>query len=322
MARALIVGINHYANSPLTGCVNDATVIQQLISKHGNDTINFHCKLMVSDGKQQTITLRKLREQLQHLFQDPDERVLFYFAGHGYEDNLGGYLVTQDAQRYAEGLALSELLAMANNALRSRRIQEVILILDCCHAGHLGDMIGFDHLQSLMAQGLSILTSCSSDQLAAEDNRGGLFTRILGEGLRGGAADIRGRITVASLYNYVDQMLDPWQQRPQFKTHASRMHVIRNIEPKISMKDLRNLPLLFPQADYRLRLDPTWEVTDEKALPENIEKFNLLKRYRDVGMLQVIAPHEDLYWAAVHSGQCQLTLPGQLYWEMIAKGIH
>lgn len=50
------------------------------------------------------------------------------------------------------------------------------------------------------------------------------------QGLKGGAADIGGNITPASLYSFVDQSLGAWQQRPVFKTNISRFLPLRTIQ--------------------------------------------------------------------------------------------
>lgn len=318
-SKALLVGINDYPESPLRGCINDAIAVEELLSKNEDQSPNFFCRRLIS--RDVKITLPELRKQVNQLFKDDADRVLFYFSGHGYENNLGGYLVTQDAKNYAEGMALSELIALANSALRSKRIREVILILDCCHAGYLGSITGFDHMQAVLMPGLSILTSSSPSQYSVETAKGGLFTSILCEGLRGGAADILGRVTVAGLYNYLDQMLNPWQQRPQFKTYAEKMHVLRIGKARVSISELKQITSLFLGTSHKLRMDKTWEYTESDAKKENITKFNQLKKLRDAGLVTVPEPWIDLYWAAVKNGYAELTLSGQLYWKLVDKGM-
>lgn len=60
----------------------------------------------------------------------------------------------------------------------------------------------------------------------------GVFTDLLLQGLKGGAADISGNITPASLYSFVDQSLGAWQQRPVFKTNISQFLPIRTVDAK------------------------------------------------------------------------------------------
>ncbi|MCU0434561.1 MAG: caspase family protein [Bacteroidia bacterium] len=320
MARALIIGINDYAQFPLRGSVPDAIAMNNLLSRHHDGSVNYDCKLITSAHT--NVTLKKLRENIHELFRSPDDRVLFYFSGHGYENNLEGFLVAQNAEKFMEGLPVSELLALANDALTKRKIKEVTLILDCCHAGHLGAIPGMDTPHALLSPGLSVLTSSSSKELSIETKEGGLFTRILCEGLNGGAADILGRVTAASLYNYVDQMLGAWQQRPQFKTHTDRMHLIRKANLRLTLKELHQITAHFITPDSKVKMDKSWEETEKEFVKQdNVKKFKLFKKYRDAGLLKPCEPDEDLYWAAMNKGAAELTLSGKLYWKMVTKGI-
>src|SRR6185437_15769597 len=127
---ALLVAINEYENAPLSYCVRDAQSMEPLLAKHANGDPNFECKLITSPG--QNITRAFLKQSLEELFSGPRrDLVLFYFSGHGIITNEGGYLVTQDAKAYDEGLGMTEVITMANNS----NVAEIIFILDCCHSG-------------------------------------------------------------------------------------------------------------------------------------------------------------------------------------------
>lgn len=316
---ALIVGINDYPKSPLRGAVKDAENIEKLLSENGDKSKNFFCRLITS--KTASVTLSRLRSELIRLFNEDADKVLFYFSGHGFENSLGGYLVTQDARSYAEGLAISELMLLANEALEKRKVREVILILDCCYSGHLGNVVKYNHMQSVMMPGLTILTASSEKQFSLEDSKGGVFTNLLCEGLNGAAADIRGRISTASLYNYLDQVLGAWEQRPQFKTHSRSMSLLRTVPPKVTIEDFAQLKEYFESSGSRLFLDPTWEVTVVGKDHPNVKKFNQLKKYRDAGLIKVDEKNVDLYWAAMNKGYVELTFQGRQYWKMVDKKI-
>lgn len=132
MRRALLVGIDTYPFSPLSGCVNDAVTMQKVLSRNEDKSPNFECKLLTTPNE--SITKSYLRENIEVLFSYEAEVALFYFAGHGTINNLGGYLVTQDVKRYDEGVAMRDVLTLANMA----KIREVVIIPDCCHIGFLG----------------------------------------------------------------------------------------------------------------------------------------------------------------------------------------
>src|SRR4051812_33053954 len=127
MRRALIVGIDDYSFAPLSGCVNDAKAIAQLLERNEDGSPNFDVRVLTSD--QVAVTRPALREAIHDLFADPAEVALFYFSGHGTENNLGGYLVTSDADTYDEGVAVGDVLTLANT---SDQIREVAILLDSC----------------------------------------------------------------------------------------------------------------------------------------------------------------------------------------------
>ncbi|MCI0494284.1 caspase family protein, partial [candidate division KSB1 bacterium] len=100
MRRALLVGIDNYEHSALTGCVNDANSMRDLLARHEDGEPNFDCKLLTAPDDY--VSKSFLREQMEVLFGNEADVALFYFAGHGTYDNLDGYLVTQDAGKYDE----------------------------------------------------------------------------------------------------------------------------------------------------------------------------------------------------------------------------
>lgn len=96
MRKALIVGIDDYPNAPLSGCVNDANKITALLRKHENKSRNFDCRVLTAETNTTvTITKASLKKAIKELFAGSPEIALLYFSGHGFLDDLGGYLVLQ-----------------------------------------------------------------------------------------------------------------------------------------------------------------------------------------------------------------------------------
>src|SRR5437879_1891401 len=112
MKLAVVVGVDHYRNAPLSGCVNDATEMAHALSVNWDGLPNFQTRLVSSAGE--AVSRSRLRSHLTQLWSAPAQLSVFYFSGHGYLNDLGGYLVTQDASSFDEGISMSELLAMAN----------------------------------------------------------------------------------------------------------------------------------------------------------------------------------------------------------------
>ena len=100
-------------------------------------------------------------------------------------------------------------------------------------------------------------------------DEGGIFTSLVYSALNGGASDVIGNVTVASLYTYVDQALGSWDQRPLFKSHVSKLIPLRKCKPEIELDILRLLPKYFSSPTYEFSLDPSFEPRSE---PKNLEK--------------------------------------------------
>jgi uncharacterized caspase-like protein len=169
---ALLVGVDAYPTTPLSGCVHDAIRMQEKLAKHHDNTPNFSCRRLVSS--ETTVTRSVLREHIESLFAKPADIALLFFAGHGTENNLGGYLMTQDAKRYDEGVRMADVLELANRSPARERI----IVLDCCHSGAFGSLPAIDN-KALLAEGVSVLAACRDTEYAVEAGReGGLFTTL------------------------------------------------------------------------------------------------------------------------------------------------
>ncbi len=221
MRRALMVGINDYGTvaPPLAGCVGDAWRMFNVLSSNEDGSQNFECMLLTNPGTdddvaigqainddpdsvrlETKITAALIKEHLHELFTEKADVALFYFAGHGTVNNLGGYLVTRDYEPFKLGVPMPELITLANNA----EADEVVVIIDCCHSGKFGEVPVLGNENAILREGVSILTGTAASQPAVEQNGGGLFTNVVYEALNGVATDFLGRITVASLYTYVE----------------------------------------------------------------------------------------------------------------------
>jgi energy-coupling factor transporter ATP-binding protein EcfA2 len=131
---AFIIGINNYSNgiSPLKTAVNDAKKLVEILrSKHGY-------KVWVCLDEVATLTnLNQLLEKTLPEQVRENDRLLFYFAGHGValngDDGPAGYLIPQDAK----GGNTNSYLPMTklHDALSKLPCRHFLGILDCCFAG-------------------------------------------------------------------------------------------------------------------------------------------------------------------------------------------
>lgn len=80
---------------------------------------------------------------------------------------------------------------------------EKIVILDCRHSGAFGQFPAIDN-KVMLAEGVSALTASRDIESVVEADGGGLFTSLACDALRGGAADVVGKATVAGIYACLD----------------------------------------------------------------------------------------------------------------------
>lgn len=312
MRKALIVGIDYYENAPqLKGCVNDAYSVKSVLDRHGDGTVNFGVHLITGTGPSQTITKRELKSSIEQLFNDDCEIALFYFSGHGYIESTGGYLISSECTDGDDGVSMNDLLQFAN----SSRARNKIIVLDCCHSGIAGNVpVAGQH--ALISEGVSILTASSDAQYAMEEDGSGVFTSLFVDALQGSAANLVGDITPGSIYAHIDQSLGPWEQRPIFKTNVRSFVSLREVKPPIELADLKRLTEFFEEISSQFMLDPTFEPKESSAIEENTKKFAILQKLNRVNLV-VPVDEEHMYFAAINSKSCKLTILGEHYWKLV-----
>ncbi|MFJ6024342.1 caspase domain-containing protein [Brevundimonas sp. NPDC092305] len=317
--RALVIGIDAYAERPLRGCVNDAVAVAQLLESNGDGSPNFSVRSLTSAD--QDVDSAALSVAVADLFKAEAETAVLYFAGHGLinPETNAGYIVSQDGRRGAWGLSLAEVLGLANDAYP--RIKSTVIILDCCHSGYAGEIPGLAAgSPSVIGTGVTILTASHREGEAEDGVRHGLFTDILLDGLQGGCSDICGNITPAALYSHVDQTLGPWEQRPIYKANVQTFITLRQVAPKVPMDVLRRLPEYFPDRAATYALDPSFE-EDRRNAPEydhiavDPDKVRIFKELQACNRHGLVVPEgaDHMYYAAMHSAGCRLTALGAHY---------
>ncbi|NEO78523.1 caspase family protein, partial [Moorena sp. SIO4G3] len=131
---AFIIGINNYQNgiSPLNTAVNDAKkLIEILREKHG---------YQVWECLDEVATLSNFNKFLDQTLPEQvteNDRLLFYFAGHGValngDDGPAGYLIPQDAKLRDTNSYLP--MTKLHDAFHQLPCRHFLGILDCCFAG-------------------------------------------------------------------------------------------------------------------------------------------------------------------------------------------
>ncbi len=193
---AVVIGINHYEKWPgLEFAVADANAINDTLRKTGFDDIT-----LIMD---QEATQRRILTELFHGLAEKvgrNDRVLFYFAGHGQTEDLPGggkkgYIIPSDAE--TDGYASTAISMEQIRSLSSRiAAKHIIYVMDCCYSGlGLNRAAGVwpgisDYLRKVSAMRVvQIITAGGQGEQVQEKEGHGLFTSYFLKAI-GGEADL------------------------------------------------------------------------------------------------------------------------------------
>jgi hypothetical protein len=242
-AHALVIGIANYQTVPSlpSSILNDALDIAHLLS---NPAVCGYPAENVRLLLDSNATLNVIRSALADLAQhsQPESTVLVYFSGHGghIEDGarVGEYLLPVDVSYTTEETLAQTAISGSEfaQAIKSLSSQRIVIILDCCHAGGIGQLKGalpsayksglpndyYDMLKQ--GRGRVILVSSRGNESAyvMPNAHNSLFTQHLLAGMRGGAHSDDGVIRIFDLFEYVQPRVtaDQPMQHPIFKAEV------------------------------------------------------------------------------------------------------
>jgi HEAT repeat protein len=160
------------------------------------------------------------RQAIHEFFQFEGE-LLFYFYGHGCLQLSGlGAFATSSARANNEGILMIEVISSAMTS----PAREVVLILDCCHAGAAAEVndIAISGLseQVIRQPGRVLLAGCTSHQSGweirsdDEQKKIGAFSYYILKGLEGEARAGSNKVRGSMLGTYVTEVFQAWNQNP------------------------------------------------------------------------------------------------------------
>jgi len=194
---AIIIGIDKYENSipPLKTAANDARRLTTTLK----DLHNFEVRLFLDEDASKQRLSKLLNDELPNEL-GPDDRLIFYFAGHGValdgDDGPNGYLLPQDARRGEEDSYL--FMPFVHDALLSLPVRHALIIMDSCFSGAFRwaatlNIIGLPFVahedRFVKDPAWQVITSTAHDQKAMEIARF-LFTTRMGCSLQSSTAKI------------------------------------------------------------------------------------------------------------------------------------
>ena len=294
MRYGAFVGIDGYHEEPLKGCVADALSLSKILRENHDKSPNFFkSQVVVSTGG--PVLKADIVRAFSTAFDLQDARtVLFFFAGHATLNRGGGFLMAQDSAEFDEGVPMAQLIDAANRSAKRFQSSERIIILDCCHAGAADELFGAGGIP--LNEGVTVLAACRRDQNALEIGGRGTFSRLVGDALDGGAADVRGFVTASAVYSYIDEVMAVDEQRPLFKTNVAKFEPLRRAAPSVNDDELRRIAVYFPAPDHIYPLDPSYEPTEEPRNSENEAIFGDLQDFRSARLVVPVG-EKHLYYA-------------------------
>jgi hypothetical protein len=223
---ALVIGVDQYKDrqiGQLGGAVNDAHTLADALVRYSGFPPDQVIMLATDQPEERQPTRVNILRRLSNLAAvvPKDALLLVSFAGHGIERNGQAFLLPSDAQ-IGEDIVFLEETAISVSRMKERikatGVGQVLFLLDACRndPGGRADApnlmssaytkFNFD-VRNGEVEAFATIYATDVGQRAYEysEKRQGYFTWALVEGLRGGAANERGEVTLAGLIKFVQE---------------------------------------------------------------------------------------------------------------------
>src|SRR5438309_10656933 len=222
---ALVIGVDQYADTQITtlgGASNDARSLANAIIQYAGFPSEQVTLLASDQPAERQPTRGNILRRLSNMAAvvPPDGLLLLSFAGHGIERSGQAFLLPSDAQ-VSDDVELLEQTAINVSQVKDRikkiGVTQVLLILDACRNDPVGRANADNPLTPAYTRGFNFdvrnhevqafatlyATEVGHRAYEFKEKKQGYFTWILVEALRGGAANEKGEVTLASLVKYL-----------------------------------------------------------------------------------------------------------------------
>lgn len=259
---AIVVGIDHYQVSrnwqSLQYARRDAEAITGLLKEQGFDEVI----PLYNEKATKSAILSTMQDNLARRL-TKDDRVVFFFAGHGYTDVVGGedrgYLVPYDAKDSSQSLiSIDELRFQASYMNNARHL---LFVIDACYGGLMtvrASMVVDSKLPDYLRQittryAKQVLSAGGKGQQVVDNGPNGhsIFVASILEGIQQGLADYNGDgyVSFAELVNYVEPRATNAFQTPSSGTlpgHQGGEFIFRIRTPNPVLAPLSQGPMKAP----------------------------------------------------------------------------
>ncbi|HLG17936.1 MAG TPA: tetratricopeptide repeat protein [Blastocatellia bacterium] len=224
---ALIIGIDEYKDkqiSALNGAANDARMLADTLIERAGFPADQVIVLATDQPEERQPTRVNILRRLSNLAAavPKDGLLLVSFAGHGMERNQQAFLLPSDAQ-ISDDVSFLEETALSVTRIRDRikgtGVQQVVMLLDACRNDPAGRADAPNKLTEAYTRGFNFdvrnkevtafatiyATAVGERAYEYTEKRQGYFTWAIVEGIKGGAANERGEVTLARLVSFVQE---------------------------------------------------------------------------------------------------------------------
>ena len=226
---ALVIGVDEYKDgqiSPLKGAANDAQLLADALVRYAGFPADQVILMTTNQPEERQPTRVNILRRLSNLASvvPKDGLLLISFSGHGMERGGQAYLLPSDAQisddiTFLEETAVS--VSRMHERIKATGVGQVLILLDACRndPGGRADapnpmtqayVKGFNFdVRNSEVQAFATFYATAVGQRAYEysEKRQGYFTWAVVEGLKGGAANENGEVTLARLVDYVQNVV-------------------------------------------------------------------------------------------------------------------
>jgi formylglycine-generating enzyme required for sulfatase activity len=226
---ALVIGVDEYQDeqiSRLSGAGNDAKALAGALVRYAGFPADQVILLASDQPRQRQPNRGNILQYLSNLrgIVPEDGLLVVSFAGHGVEREGRGFLCPSDA-RVGGSIALLESTGVAVDTvrewIRQTGVKQVLVILDACRNDPSGrgeaenrltdsfaERFNFD-VRNKEVTAFATLYATDVGHVAYEykEKKQGYFTWALVEGLKGGAANEKGEVTLGGLVKYLQEQV-------------------------------------------------------------------------------------------------------------------
>ena len=224
---ALIIGVDQYADTQITtlgGAGNDAKTLANALIQYAGFPGEQVTLLASDQPTERQPTRGNILRRLSNMAAvvPPDGLILISFAGHGIERGGQAFLLPSDSQ-VSNDVELLEQTAINVSQIRDRikkiGVRQVLMIVDACRNDPVGRANADNPLTPAYTRGFNFdlrnheveafatlyATEVGHRAYEYKEKKQGYFTWMLVEALRGGAANEKGEVTLASLVKYLQE---------------------------------------------------------------------------------------------------------------------